>query len=140
MQITNVRMHVSNPPLKYGHSRVLGFASVELDYCFVIRDFKIVEDSDGRLFVGMPCRRLMDKCPSCKCKNFILSDFCNGCGGRLPETHVHRRMDHEKVRIYTDVAHPINRETRETFNETIIQAYRDAVSKKVTGDASLECE
>ena len=97
MKITSVRIHLAKNGYRQGSSNILGFASIILDDALVIRDIKIVEDNQGRKFLGMPCRKLTDKCPGCKTKNFLLAEYCNNCGSPLPETNIHRRMDNEKI-------------------------------------------
>lgn len=55
MQITSVNVK------KYDkeESKMKGIASVLIDDCFVIRDIRIIEGTDG-LFIAMPSRRKND--------------------------------------------------------------------------------
>ncbi len=55
MQITSVNVK------KYDkeESKMKGIASVLIDDCFVIRDIRIIEGTDG-LFIAMPSRRRND--------------------------------------------------------------------------------
>ena len=66
MEVTEVRIKL----VKDGGERLCGFGSITLDDCFVVRDLKIIDGSDG-LFVAMPSRKLMTPCPQCGMKNHL---------------------------------------------------------------------
>ncbi len=51
MRITEVRVTLKHDP------RLLGYASITFDDCFVVRSLKIIQGQDGKLFVAMPSRR-----------------------------------------------------------------------------------
>jgi stage V sporulation protein G len=51
MRITEVRVTLKHDP------RLLGYASITLEDCFVVRSLKIIQGQDGRIFVAMPSRR-----------------------------------------------------------------------------------
>ncbi|HAL14792.1 MAG TPA: stage V sporulation protein G, partial [Planctomycetaceae bacterium] len=53
MKITEVRVKL----MDYPDDRLQAFCSVTFDNCFVIRDLKIIEGSNGP-FVAMPSRKL----------------------------------------------------------------------------------
>ena len=83
------------------NSNVKGLVEVTLDNCFVIKDIRIRQRPD-KMVVEMP------------------SKIVNGRNedGTINET----------VKVHKDVAHPINRETREMFNNTILGAYERATA------------
>ncbi len=51
MRITEVRVTLKHDP------RLLGYASITLEDCFVVRSLKIIRGQDEKLFVAMPSRR-----------------------------------------------------------------------------------
>ena len=75
MEITEVRVKL----MEDGSDRLKAFCSITFDDCFVIRDLKIIEGTNGP-FVAMPSRKLTSHCPECGCKNHLRADFCNQCG------------------------------------------------------------
>lgn len=81
------------------NSNVKGLVEVTLDNCFVIKDIRIRQRPD-KMIVEMP------------------SKVVNGRNedGTINET----------VKVHKDLAHPINRETREMFNSVILGAYERA--------------
>ena len=72
------------------NGRQRAFATLTLADCFVIRDVKVIEGSDG-LFAAMPSRR--------------------GTSGE-----------------YRDICFPVVKELREQVNETVLEAYRQALT------------
>ena len=78
MRITDVKVK-----LAHGDEKLLAFASVTFDNCFVVRDIKVIQGATG-LFVAMPSRKITDRCSSCGAKNLLQSRFCGHCGTRLP--------------------------------------------------------
>ena len=50
--------------------RLKAFCSITFDNCFVIRDLKIIDGSNGP-FVAMPSRKLTAHCPGCGMKNHL---------------------------------------------------------------------
>ncbi len=55
MEITEVRVKL----IANKDDRLKGFCSMTLDNCFVVRDVKIIEGTNG-LFVAMPSRKMAD--------------------------------------------------------------------------------
>ena len=85
-------------------SNVKGVVEVTLDDCFVVKDIRIIEKPE-KMVVAMPSRVVVGK---------------NEDGTLNPELKVH-----------VDQAHPINRETREMFNEVILGAWERAKSDEI---------
>lgn len=104
--------------------RLAAFCSITLDNCFVIRDLKIIrsKDSNGRHFVSMPSRKLMDRCDDCGCKNHLRACFCNQCGRKLDGNRATRDAE-GRIRLYADIAHPITNEKRRQMELEILFAY-----------------
>ena len=85
-------------------SNVKGIVEVTLDDCFVVKYIRIIEKPE-KMVVAMPSRVVIGK---------------NEDGTLNPELKVH-----------VDQAHPINKETREMFNEVILGAYERAKTDEI---------
>ena len=85
-------------------SNVKGVVEVTLDDCFVVKDIRIIEKPE-KMVVAMPSRVVVGK---------------NEDGTLNPE-----------IKVHVDQAHPINRETREMFNEVILGAWERAKTEEI---------
>ena len=56
MEITEVRIKL----MESAEDRLRGFCSITFDDCFVVRNIKVIEGRDNKLFVAMPSRRMPD--------------------------------------------------------------------------------
>ena len=119
MKITEVRVKLVGEESE----RLRAFCSVTIDDAFVIRDLKIIDGDDGP-FVAMPSRKMCDHCPKCGEKNHLRARFCNECGARLNANRA-PRDETGRVKLYADVAHPINVEAREQIQDAVLEAYRE---------------
>ena len=117
MEITEVRVKLMDD----SDDRLQGFCSITFDDCFVVRDLKIIEGTNGP-FVAMPSRKLTAHCPKCGCKNHLRSGFCNQCGLRLKDDLAMKDSD-GRAKLYADIAHPINSECREMIQNRVIDEY-----------------
>lgn len=117
MEITEVRIKL----MEDAGQRLRAFCSITLDDSFVIRDLKIIEGTNG-LFVAMPSRKLTARCSKCGCKNHLRAAYCNQCGVRLRDDRA-GRDDSGRVKLYADIAHPINSACRERMQQRIIEAF-----------------
>ena len=100
--------------------RLKAFCSITIDDCFVVRDLKIIEGTNG-LFVAMPSRKMTNNCHKCRHKNQIRATYCNHCGSKQRfEHHSHRETG---ARLYADIAHPINSECREQVQQVVLEEY-----------------
>ena len=63
MEITEVRIKL----VEGSDDRLQAFCSITFDDCFVVRDLKIIDGSNGP-FVAMPSRKLTAHCPKCSYK------------------------------------------------------------------------
>ena len=123
MEITEVRVRlVANKD-----DRLKAFCSMTLDNCFVVRDVKIIEGSNG-LFVAMPSRKISDHCNSCGSKNYLRSAFCSSCGSKLDEDRG-MKNDYGKVKLHADIAHPIDSECRNNIHDAIVKAFNTEVQR-----------
>src|SRR6187455_123303 len=102
MEITEVRIKLTED----SDDRLQAFCSITFDDCFVIRDLKIIEGTNGP-FVAMPSRKLTSHCPQCGSKNHLRSNFCNECGQKLNANRAPLDED-GRAKLYADIAHPIN--------------------------------
>jgi stage V sporulation protein G len=119
MDITEVRIKL----MEDSDDRLRAFCSVTFDDAFVVRDLKIIDGPSGP-FVAMPSRKLTSHCPKCGAKNHLRANFCNQCGAKLPQERASR--DHDgRVKLYADIAHPINSECREMIQQRVIDEYEE---------------
>lgn len=123
MKITEVRIKL----MENSDDRLRAFCSITFDDCFVIRDLKIIEGTNGP-FVAMPSRKLTGHCPHCGAKNHLRALYCNQCGKRLDENRTVRDGE-GRVKLYADIAHPINSECREVIQERVIAEYEEEVRR-----------
>jgi stage V sporulation protein G len=118
VKITEVRIKL----MEDTDDRLQGFCSITFDDCFVVRDLKIIEGSNGP-FVAMPSRKLTSHCGKCGCKNHLRAAHCNQCGTRLKEDLAVKDQD-GRAKLYADIAHPINSACREMIQDRVISEYR----------------
>ncbi|HWA99043.1 MAG TPA: septation protein SpoVG family protein [Pirellulales bacterium] len=123
MEITEIRIKL----MEEAGERLQAFCSITFDHCFVIRDLKIIDGTNGP-FVAMPSRKLTAHCPQCGCKNHLRAGYCNQCGIRLNPARS-AKEDDGRTKLYADIAHPINSACRESMQQQIIQAYRGEIER-----------
>lgn len=128
MDITEVRIKL----MEDSDDRLQAFCSITIDDCFVIRDLKIIEGSNGP-FVAMPSRKLTSHCPQCGTKNHLRSLYCNQCGGRLKEDRPIRDQE-GRAKLYADIAHPINSQCREMIQRHVIEEFRSEQERATQPD------
>ncbi len=138
-------MHLSDVRISLCGSnsgRLKAFCCLTFDNTFVIRDVKLIDGNDG-LFLAMPSRKLTDHCPHCHEKNHVRARFCNECGQRLNENrHPHAggkastsaRIRYgiggaERVKLYADIAHPINATARRELETRVRAAYEQELER-----------
>lgn len=119
MNITEIRVKIVGDAA----DRLKAYCSVTLDDEFVVRDLKIIDGPNG-LFVAMPSRRMMDRCPACGGKNHLRARFCNDCGAAIDRDPA-RRDRLGRLRLHADVAHPINSAGRERIQREVLDAYEN---------------
>lgn len=117
MQITEVRIKL----VENAAERLLAFCSITIDAAFVVRDLKIIGGPSGP-FVAMPSRKLCSHCQGCGFKNPLRAAFCNQCGTKITNGHV-PRDDDGRLRLYADIAHPINAACRDQLQRRIVTEY-----------------
>lgn len=123
MEITEVRIKLMEEP----GERLKAFCSITFDNCFVIRDLKIIDGSNGP-FVAMPSRKLTAHCPGCGMKNHLRAQYCNQCGKRLVESRMPKDVD-GRAKLYADIAHPINSYCREMIQEVVVHEYYEEIER-----------
>ncbi len=116
MEITEIRVKMVNNVA----DRLKAYCSVTVDGCFVVRDLKIIEGSNG-LFVAMPSRKLAARCTGCSTKNHLRARFCNECGKKLTESNAFKGS--ARTKLHADVAHPINAECREFIQNRVLEEF-----------------
>jgi stage V sporulation protein G len=123
VEITEVRIKL----MEEGGERLQAFCSITFDDCFVIRDLKIIEGTNGP-FVAMPSRKLTSHCPQCGCKNHLRANHCNECGMRLNTNRAPLDED-GRAKLYADIAHPINSACREMIQDRVIREFREELER-----------
>jgi stage V sporulation protein G len=107
--------------------RLKAFCSITFDNCFVVRDLKIIDGSNGP-FVAMPSRKLTSHCPGCGTKNHLRAPYCNQCGKRLSDSRAPKDAD-GRAKLYADIAHPINSYCREMIQDCVISEYYEEIER-----------
>lgn len=128
MNITEVRIKLMDDP----GDRLKAFCSVTFDDCFVVRDLKIIEGTNGP-FVAMPSRKLTAHCGKCGMKNHLRANHCNQCGAQLEEGRVIKDAD-GRTKLYADIAHPINSHCREMIQARIVSEFNDELERSKSPD------
>jgi stage V sporulation protein G len=117
MEITEVRIKLVEKTTE----RLMAFCSITIDGAFVIRDLKLIGGPHG-FFVAMPSRKLCIHCRKCSSKNPLKAEFCNACGNKIQSQNLPRDED-GRVRLYADIAHPINTDCRELIQNRVMAEY-----------------
>ena len=135
MEISEVRVKmVSNKD-----DRLKAFCSITMDKEFVVRDIKIIEGMNG-FFVAMPSRKMSDHCEKCGAKNHLRARFCNNCGRGLSDNRAKKDFK-GRMKLHSDIAHPINAECRKRIQERVISAFKKEVEKsKLPGYKPVEMD
>lgn len=123
MEITEVRIKLMEEP----GERLKAFCSVTFDDCFVVRDLKIIDGSNGP-FVAMPSRKLTSHCPRCGMKNHLRASFCNQCGAKQDDSRAAKDSD-GRSKLYADIAHPINSSCREMIQNCVIDEFYQEIER-----------
>jgi stage V sporulation protein G len=123
VEITEVRIKLMEDP----GERLKAFCSITFDNCFVVRDLKIIDGSNGP-FVAMPSRKLTAHCARCGMKNHLRAQYCNQCGAQLSQDRM--PLDAEgRAKLYADIAHPINSYCREMIQDRVINEFYDEIER-----------
>ncbi len=117
MDITEVRVKL----VENAAERLLAFCAITINAAFVVRDLKIIGGPSGP-FVAMPSRKLCAHCRTCGCKNPFKACYCNQCGTKLAEVQPPRDGE-GRIRLYADIAHPINAACRELIQKRVVHEY-----------------
>jgi stage V sporulation protein G len=123
VEITEVRIKLMEEP----GERLKAFCSITFDNCFVIRDLKIIDGSNGP-FVAMPSRKLTAHCPGCGMKNHLRAQYCNQCGKRLSDARAPKDAD-GRAKLYADIAHPINSFCREMIQDVVVSEFYEEIER-----------
>ena len=122
LDITEIRIKL----MEESEDRLRAFCSITIDDCFVVRDLKIIDGSNGP-FVAMPSRKLTGHCPRCRHKNHLRAVYCNHCGSKLGADSGGGLDSPQK--LYADVAHPINSACRELIQSAVVQEFQAELAR-----------
>lgn len=123
-------MDISGVRVKLIHDsgdRLKAVCTVTFDECFVVRDVKVVDGTNG-LFVAMPSRKMSSHCPACRQKNHLKASFCNNCGKKLPPPRPQSDSD-GRSRLHKDLAHPITPEFREVVQAGVLAEFQTELER-----------
>jgi len=123
MEVSEVRVKL----VDNGDDRLKAFCCITLDNEFVVRDIKVIEGMDG-YFVAMPSRKMSDRCKKCGGKNHLRARFCNYCGKRLGASRT-KKGSNGRMKLYADIAHPINARCRKVIQRTVVDKFKDEIEK-----------
>jgi stage V sporulation protein G len=123
MEITEVRIKL----MENSDDRLRAFCSITFDDSFVVRDLKIIDGVNGP-FVAMPSRKLTSHCSKCGAKNHLRANYCNQCGERQFQERTSRDQE-GRVKLYADIAHPINSQCREMIQQRVITEYQTELER-----------
>ena len=127
MDITEVRIKL----VENSDDRLQAFCSITFDNCFVVRDLKIIEGSDGP-FVAMPSRKLTAHCPECGYRNHLRAKYCNQCSVRLPRSRGPEPAG--RTKLYADIAHPIHSDCRDVIQRKVIEEFEAELDRAENPD------
>ena len=127
MEITEVRIKL----VEDSDDRLQAFCSITFDNCFVVRDLKIIEGSDGP-FVAMPSRKLTAHCPECGYRNHLRAKYCNQCSVRLPRSRGPEPAG--RTKLYADIAHPIHSDCRDVIQRKVIEEFEAELDRAENPD------
>lgn len=123
MEVTEVKIKL----VPQSDNKLLAFASITIDRCFVIRDIKIIQGK-AAYFVAMPSRKITDHCSKCGAKNHLQAAFCNQCG--KPQDRSRTRSDARgRAKLHADIAHPINARCRQCVQDAILKGFEEEVAR-----------
>ncbi len=102
--------------------KLIGFCQI-LILGLIIKDIKIISQNGGRgPMIAMPSKQIKDNCPNCHKKNVIQAIWCNWCGARLAGDRA-PRADGGRLKLYSDIIHPIDSCGRKVIHEAVMTAY-----------------
>ena len=124
MEITETRVKLADSH----QERLLAFCTITFDDAFVIRDVKVIEGPRGP-FVAMPSRKVMARCADCGDKNHLRANYCNQCGKRMRNQRAAPDEGRTRTRLYVDIAHPINQESRRRVERAALAAFEQELDR-----------
>ena len=122
------RVAIRNAFAKEGRrTRLRAFAAVVFDDCFEVKNIRIIEGKDGKLFIVYPNKESSRPCPSCKSLTSYRDSFCRKCGKPLSAVI--------QAAKYTDLANPLTKTFAEKISSRVIAEYEnDQKSHLVKGE------
>ena len=83
---------------------------------------------------------MTDHCEKCGGKNHLRAKFCNNCGANLSENRAKKDFK-GRMKLHSDIAHPINAECRKRIQQRVISAFKEEVEKsKLPGYKPVEID
>lgn len=120
MDVTDVQVRL----VENAASKLRAYCRVTFDDSIVVHDVKVIDTANG-VFVAMPSRRTMARCPACSGKNYAGAAFCNDCGAPQPDD-----AERESSRSHNDVVHPINQRSRRVIERAVLAAFERTIAAR----------
>lgn len=144
MQVTEARIYLKSSRAVDGvdpNDSFLAYATIVIDDALCIDGLKVLKGKDGRLFLGMPTKRVTYPCGRCRTSNGLADHFCRHCSSKLDRDAVlaaHAGPE-GKVALHKSVAHPVHSACREMIEDAVLEMYYDAeeAAKKASARAPL---
>jgi DNA-binding cell septation regulator SpoVG len=101
--------------------RVKAHATAHFAIGLKIASIRVVLLPSGQLYVAMPSRKVLGKCPACGHSEPVANSYCGQCGMRM------RGGLQPGVRPTEDVAYPTNNAVRMELVRAVLGAYEALV-------------
>ena len=128
MKVSEVRIQLISSDESPG-SRLLACFSVSFDHALVVHGVKLIDGPQGK-FVAMPSERIRDHCPLCARQNPVNNRYCGHCGTHLGPPRVSGMPTDRsgKLRIYSDVVHPLGSWLRQEIQDACIDTWEKEIT------------
>ena len=111
---------------------VVAYCKLTVSGVLVVNDVKIIRLRRGGFLVALPSKALKFPCPDCTQKNPLKAHFCNRCGVRLRGAVIDTD-ESGREKLYADVVHPLDPDTRHALNRVVVDAYHAWERRKPPG-------
>lgn len=91
----------------------------------VVKEIRVLEEQDGRVFVAMPSRKATGWCNDCGGKNPAWAKFCAWCG--VPQPADGPRQE----KYHVDLFHATDGPTRRRIEAAVLDEYHRALGSKL---------
>jgi len=148
LTVTDVRFAPGDGP----DARVAAYCDLVLNGVLAVHAVKLLRGADGRLHLGMPAKKITDRCPRCAGKNALVERYCGHCGlrrdgdrtacapcrgeGAVYDFDVAVSGDNGRVtcaqcegtgrrRTHRDFVHPVTAAARRALTDAVVAAWEE---------------